>query len=121
MKKKFIFVAIGCTFLFVPAAQASLQTQIEYSTTHLDANRWQYTYDVTDISLAEPIKEFTIWFGYGKYDNLTITTPDPPAGNWDEIVWQPELLIAGGYFQVAGNVFANNIATWDGNSWQEPC
>jgi hypothetical protein len=31
---------------------------------------------------------------------------------------QPQLLVAGGKFQVAWNVSASNIAVWDGNSWQ---
>jgi hypothetical protein len=30
---------------------------------------------------------------------------------------QPELLIVGGSFSVAGNVLANNIASWDGVAW----
>jgi hypothetical protein len=29
----------------------------------------------------------------------------------------PELLVIGGYFSIAGNVVANNIAAWDGTSW----
>ncbi|MHC4160280.1 MAG: hypothetical protein ACYSSO_14540, partial [Planctomycetota bacterium] len=31
---------------------------------------------------------------------------------------QTEMLIAGGEFTVAGDVLANFIAAWDGNSWQ---
>jgi len=30
---------------------------------------------------------------------------------------QPELLVAGGYFNKAGGGDANGIAAWDGNSW----
>jgi hypothetical protein len=36
----------------------------------------------------------------------------------DGIGPSPELLIAGGSFKIAGNVFASNIAAWDGISWQ---
>ena len=99
MEKRFIFIAVGLGVFFLPAASASFYTKIEYSTTQLETNRWQYTYDVTNISLTEPIKEFTIWFNYGKYDNLAIETQNPPAGNWDEIVWQPDPVIDsnGGY------------------------
>jgi hypothetical protein len=58
---------------------------------------------VKNISLAESIEEFTIWFDYGKYDNLAIETLDPPASNWDEIVWQPEPFLGddGGYDALA--------------------
>jgi hypothetical protein len=42
-----------------------------------------------------------------------LTTWDP-----DGIGPQQELLIAGGIFKVAGDVAANYIAAWDGNSWQ---
>ena len=31
---------------------------------------------------------------------------------------EPELLVVGGYFAVAGDVLANCIAAWDGNTWQ---
>jgi len=47
----------------------------------------------------------------GKVYALTTWDPDG-AGP------QPELLIAGGQFTVAGYQFANNIASWDGTAWQ---
>ncbi|MBN1766849.1 MAG: PEP-CTERM sorting domain-containing protein [Sedimentisphaerales bacterium] len=74
-------------------------TEISFETADIGAGRWQYTYDVTNIALAQEIEEFTIWFEFGDYDNLAIETLDPPAANWDEIVWQPEPLIGddGGY------------------------
>src|SRR5262245_55045382 len=31
---------------------------------------------------------------------------------------QPELLVVGGTFRVAGGVIANNVAAWDGSAWQ---
>jgi hypothetical protein len=41
--------------------------------------------------LTVPIEEFTIWFGYGLYDNLAVETPPVlPPGGWDETVIQPE-------------------------------
>ena len=88
-----------CFLLCVQVALAGTDTEISFSVTDLGFDRWEYTYDVTNISLAEEIEEFTIWFGFGDYDNLTIETLDPPASNWDEIVWQPEPVIGddGGY------------------------
>jgi hypothetical protein len=78
---------------------AAYQTQIVYETTDLGTERWKYTYDVCNVSLAETIEEFTIWFGIGSYDNLVIETLNPPASNWDEVVWDPEPFLGddGGY------------------------
>ncbi len=41
------------------------KTQIVYHTTDLGVGRWEYMYDVYNISLTETIEEFTIWFGIG--------------------------------------------------------
>ena len=67
------------------------KTQIWYSTEDLGGGRWQYNYEVANISLTWPIEEFTIWFEYGLYEKLSVETPPvlPPTG-WDEIVIQPE-------------------------------
>ncbi|MEW6200031.1 MAG: hypothetical protein AB1601_15380 [Planctomycetota bacterium] len=40
------------------------------------------------------------------------TTWDPDAAGPE-----PELLVVGGYFSLAGDVVANSIATWDGSRW----
>jgi len=105
MKSKVsLAVIVGC--LLATSVFGDPNTQIWYETTDLGSNRWQYTYDVTNISLTENIEEFTIWFDYGFYDNLTIITPDPPAGDWDQIVWQvePVLQDPGGYDALAKNL-----------------
>jgi len=102
-RKHLAAVIIGC--LFGSSVFADPNTQIRYDLTDLGPGRWEYTYEVSNINLAVPIEEFTIWFDYGLYQNLLITTPDPPAGNWDEIVWQPEPLLwdDGGYDAIARN------------------
>ena len=41
------------------------------------------------------------------------TAWDPDGGGPE-----PELLVVGGEFSVAGTIAANNIAAWDGSSWQ---
>jgi hypothetical protein len=82
--------AVVFLYLFTAPIFADPNTQIQYEATDLGSGRWQYTYDVYNLSLAEEIKEFTIWFDVDSYDNLTIETLDPPASNWDEVVWQPE-------------------------------
>jgi len=99
MRAKVIFVGLIFGCLLTSTGLGTPMTEIRYETTNLGAGRWQYTYDVKNISLTEGIKEFTIWFGIGSYDNLVIETLDPPASNWDEIVWQPEPFLGddGGY------------------------
>ncbi len=89
--------------LFAASAFGDPNTQILYQTIDLGLGRWQYTYDVYNLSLEEDIEEFTIWFGISSYDNLAIETLDPPASNWDEVVWDPEPFLGddGGYDALA--------------------
>jgi len=105
-----IFAAVTWGCLFASLAFGA-STEISYETSYVgpgqeSGERWQYTYDVKNISLTEEIKEFTIWFGIGSYKNLAIATLDPPANNWDELVWQPEPFLGddGGYDAQAKNL-----------------
>ena len=84
--KRQIFAAVVFVFFLTAIGFGVPKTEIRYQTSDLGSGRWQYTYDVTNISLTAPIEEFTIWFDFGLYDNLAVETPDPPAGNWSEIV-----------------------------------
>jgi hypothetical protein len=103
--KRSSFTLIVLVF-FANIAFCDPNTRIDYETTDLGSGRWQYTYDVYNLGLAEEIQEFTIWFGIGLYDNLAIETLDPPASNWDEIVWDPEPFLHddGGYDALAKNL-----------------
>lgn len=89
MKSK-LFIAVAFLCLFASSGLGVPDTEIWYETTDLGSGRWEYTYDVINISLSVPIEEFTIWFDYGLYDNLLVTTPDPPSSDWSEVVWDPE-------------------------------
>ena len=91
MREKTLFAVI-VSFLFVGVASGVLNTEIRYEITDLGAGRWEYTYTVLNKpeSLIEHVEEFTIWFDYDLYDNLTITTGNPPSSGWNEIVIQPE-------------------------------
>lgn len=96
--KRNLSVCLVFEFLSVAFCFGTITTEIKYTSQDLGAGRWQYVYDVKNICLlvnSQPaaIKEFTIWFDYSLYRNLTITTPSPLAGLWDEIVWQPEPLL----------------------------
>lgn len=88
--KRQIFAAVVFVFFLTVVGSSVPKTEIWYQTSDLGSGRWQYNYDVTNISLTVPIEEFTIWFEFGLYENLAVETPDPPAGNWSEIILQPE-------------------------------
>jgi hypothetical protein len=80
-----LVLCLGAAGLGVP------KTQIWYSAEELAGGRWQYNYEVANISLTGPIEEFTIWFKYGLYEKLSVETPPVlPPGGWDEMVIQPE-------------------------------
>jgi hypothetical protein len=80
--------------IFANLAWGSNATQISYSVNSLGDNHWQYNYTVSNVSLPQPIKEFTINFDPQLCTNLTITTP--PPGGWNAIVWQPEPFLGDG-------------------------
>ncbi len=92
-------LAAAASFLASAAPCFASPADIEYLLTHLTGDRWQYTYTVTNESLAVGVEEITLWFAFDKYENLAITTPDPPSSLWDEILVQPEpLLHFDGYY-----------------------
>jgi len=63
---------------------------IVYDVENLFANRWEYTYTVSNDTLGSDIEEFTIYFEQGLYDNLLITTP---LATWDELVVDPDVIL----------------------------
>jgi hypothetical protein len=85
-----ILRGLVCLLLFAEITLGTLSTKIRYETTGLGFGRWEYTYDVKNKSLIEGIEEFTIWFDYDLYENLSVETPEPPADDWDEIVVEAE-------------------------------
>ena len=94
-----ILVALSSVLCNTSQIMGEEITEIRYELADLGSDRWQYTYGVINHTLAAGIEEFTIWFDYGMYDDLVVTTSDPLSGDWDEIVWQvePVLKDAGGY------------------------
>jgi len=67
---------------------------ITYELSDLGAGQWEFKYDVTNHALVAEVAEFTIWFEFDTMSNLTVTTPDPPASGWDELVIQPDPLFS---------------------------
>ncbi len=88
MKKVMVFVfVLGLMFLMTGALNAAV---ISYSVSDLGSGRWEYSYSITNDALASAIEEFTIYFGYGLYDNLEVTTP---VADWDELIVNPQLIL----------------------------
>lgn len=100
-----------CALLCGGVVLAEPDTEIYFSVTDLGLDQWEYTYDVYNLGLTEGIEEFTIWFDYGLYDNLAVSTPQTPP-EWDQIVWQVEPVLEdpGGYDAWATNL---SIAMYD--------
>lgn len=98
--------ALTCVLSLAPCVIAGLlpvppaePVQISYELRALGGTRWQYTYDVANLSWTQAISEFTIWFERNSHRNLGIATPTPPAGDWDELIVQPDpFLQADGYY-----------------------
>lgn len=63
---------------------------ITYESQQMDLNTWEYTFTVTNYSLAEGVEAFTIWFDYGLYENLFATSGTNITNTWDELVVQPD-------------------------------
>lgn len=89
--KSRVVAAVVFVCLFAGPGLGTPNTEIWYETTDLGSGRWEYTYTVVNLpeSLIPEIREFTVWFKYGDYYGLVVTTPETPAG-WDQIVVQPE-------------------------------
>jgi hypothetical protein len=94
-----------CALFWGEVVLADPDTEIYFSATDLGLCQWEYTYDVYNLGLTEGIEEFTIWFDYGLYDNLAVSTPETPP-EWDQIVWQVEPVLEdpGGYDALATNL-----------------
>jgi hypothetical protein len=82
-----VLLIFGICFSFFSLANA---TTITYQVNNTSGNTWEYLYAVTNDTLASDIEEFTIYFDYGLYSNLTI---DNPKADWDGITVQPDLIL----------------------------
>jgi hypothetical protein len=61
---------------------------IESELTNLGGSSYQYEFNVINDNLATGIEEFSIYFDYTQYENLSVVAS--PA-DWDSIVIQPSL------------------------------
>ncbi len=116
MKSK-IFMGAVYVCIFATSGFGALLTEIQYEVGDLGSNQWEYIYTVENIGLSTGIEEFTIWFDYGLYDNLVVTTPETPP-EWGQIVWQVEPVLEdpGGYDALATNLNIDIGESLDGFS-----
>lgn len=88
--KKFVFSGFfALSLLFV--ANSSNATTINYELNDLGGSNWEYTYSVHNDTLSQDIEEFTIFFDYGLYSNLSVT--GAPI-DWDPIVVEPQEILS---------------------------
>jgi hypothetical protein len=66
---------------------SSSAVTIVYEPTPAGGTRWTYAYYVSNDTLEDPLREFTVYFELGTYANLA-TAGAPPG--WDPLVAQPD-------------------------------
>jgi hypothetical protein len=68
---------------------------VNLTDTILGQDLWQYNYTVSDHTFSTHYG-FTIYFDYELYESLVLGDSPPSVnGDWDLLVWQPELDFAG--------------------------
>ena len=76
-------------FLFAASVFGTSLTEIQYVTNDLGSGQWEYIYTVENIGLSGGIEEFTIWFDYALYNNISIETAEPLNSQWDQLILPP--------------------------------
>ena len=98
--KKFQLLLLSALFWII-SAHVVQATIISYDLVDLGLGSWEYTYTVDNNTLAAAIDEFSVYFDYGLYDNLAVTSP---LLGWDELVVNPDLIFGfpeNGYYDAA--------------------
>lgn len=90
MGKLRIIVAFTLMCLGMVAAGNAYATSVSYLAKDLGGGKWEYEYSIANDTLATSIEEFTIFFGYGLYQDLAVTSP---LADWDELVTEPQLIL----------------------------
>ena len=78
---------------------AGMYTEIQAELENVSGNRWMYTYHIANNGLHAGVAEVTFWFDWENYGGLALKTSGGQLQNWDELVWQPDVVIGdnGGY------------------------
>jgi hypothetical protein len=85
-RKDCALFGIVAALVLITSMVSGQEARIEYGLTGLGAGQWQYNYTVSNVSLGQNIGEFTIYFDYGLYGNLSVMTPTPLKNQWSEIL-----------------------------------
>lgn len=87
---------------FLLNASPTSAVTIAFGLTPLAGNEYEYTYTVTNDSLAQALQAFTVFFPLGLYDNLSVTSP---VADWDEVAVDPDpLFLAAGFYDALAQV-----------------
>lgn len=89
--KRWFFIFLIFTVLIFGGNNDVFATIIFFDVTNISGNLWEYEYEVVNNTLFSDIDEFTIWFEYGLYDGLDVTTP---VADWDEITADPDVILS---------------------------
>ena len=100
--------AVSACLLLLFAGSSSATT-ITYDVTNITANIWEYSYTLSNDTLGVDIEEFTIYFDYNAYENLTSAAPT----GWDPLVIQPDTELPDDGFYDALLVSGSGIGAGD--------
>jgi hypothetical protein len=88
-----LWAVVGALFVFTASAwglDVVQDVMVEYGLADLGLGRWQYDYTVSNVSLGQGVQEFTIYYDYGLYGNLSVATAPPLSQQWNEIILPPD-------------------------------
>lgn len=89
-----LFFGLVSVLLLTEVGFCQDYVEVWYEVNDLGSGRWECTYEVENVGLAEGVEEFTVWFDFGLYDNLLVETSGPLSLGWNEIVVQPEPVLS---------------------------
>ena len=75
--------------LLVTARVNASLIEVTANVTWLQENRWQYSYQISNLADSGQIRQFTFWFDWENYADLALETPAGAVIGWSEVIWQP--------------------------------
>jgi hypothetical protein len=86
---KTIGARLTCALILLAASEVNVAApvSVDYSLTSLTApNRYQYSYTLTNVSLATPVSWFSVDFDPALFDEASLVITSTGLGNWTEQV-----------------------------------
>ncbi len=87
--KRLIFLILS-TLLLLIISTPLCATTIFYNVSNTGGNSWTFSYTVENDDIDEGIEDFSIFFDYGLYENISVTGI---AVDWDAFEVQPEIIL----------------------------